>query len=367
MKFSPIRLDLILVATAVSLLTIVTAHAQSGSNTTARALIEKSRGSIAVITGEDKAGQPIAPGLGFVIGRNLIATNSFVVVPSLRLHVSLSGQDSAAMMNVSYSDSYRRATIMTLVAGSLAGEPLTIGDIEKIVPKQRVYLFDDPGPQGQILEAVVRRITTINDRRYFELSVPFKASIRGGPVFNDNGEVIGIFSESPEGPHLSLAVPASYLTTLLKARNPEPTAGISSSAIKTTTGPGYGVGSGDGKGPEGAPSVGPGQPSGGAGVGPRENATPTTSPVTTKPKMLNSGRPMYTEIARRNQTQGVVAIRLVVGADGNVKQARLIKGLPDGLNEQAVEAVFKLKFQPATRDGLPVDYSLSLQVEFNLR
>ena len=124
-------------------------------------------------------------------------------------------------------------------------------------------------------------------------------------------------------------------------------------------------------GASGPPSVGPGLPSSGAGAGvgpaPRESGSTAPTQVTTRPKVLNSVRPQYSEIARRNQTQGVVVIRILVGADGDVKQAKVTKGLPDDLNEQAVEAAFKLKFRPALRDGVAVDYTLPIQVEFNLR
>ena len=372
MKSSSLPSKIIVAAMIVNMCPqLALAQTPVGSDTSPRALVQKARGSIAVVTGEDRAGQPIAPGLGFVIGRNLIATHNRVTVPALRLHASLAGQESSPI-NIAYSDSYRRATIMTVSTGYLRADSLSLGDSDKVAARDRVYLLGDPDPQGEILEAVVRRIATINDKRYFELSAPFKGSIDGGPVFNDKGEVIGILGESPDGPHVSLAVPASYLTTLLKARNPDAPGGSSSgpgSGVKTTTGPGYGTGSGAGMGTTGPPSLGPGAPSSGAGAGvgpaPPESASP--SPVTTRPKMLNSGSPRYTEVARRNQTQGVVIIRILVGADGDVKQAKVTKGLPDDLNEQAVQAAFQLKFQPATRDGVAVDYTLTIQVEFNLR
>ena len=210
MRYSAIRLKLIFIAVTITLLAVATAYGQtpSDSETSPRALVQKARGSIAVVTGEDRAGQPIGPGLGFVIGRSLIATHNRVTVPALRLHASLAGQESSPI-NVAYSDSYRRATIMTVSTGYLRADSLSLGDSDRVAAKDRVYLFGDPGPQGEILEAVVRRITTINDKRYFELSAPFKESIGGGPVFNDKGEVIGILGESPDGPHVSLAVPAS--------------------------------------------------------------------------------------------------------------------------------------------------------------
>jgi TonB family protein len=68
-----------------------------------------------------------------------------------------------------------------------------------------------------------------------------------------------------------------------------------------------------------------------------------------------------------NQTMGVVMLRIVVGADGDVKRVMVAKGLPDGLDDQAIEAAFQLKFQPAMRDGVAVEYSVAIQVEFNLR
>jgi TonB family protein len=68
-----------------------------------------------------------------------------------------------------------------------------------------------------------------------------------------------------------------------------------------------------------------------------------------------------------NQTMGVVMLRLLVGADGTVKRVVITKGLPDGLDDQALKAAFELKFEPATRDGVAIDYMLSIQVEFNLR
>lgn len=61
-------------------------------------------------------------------------------------------------------------------------------------------------------------------------------------------------------------------------------------------------------------------------------------------------------------------MKVRLGADGTVKNVQVIKGLPDGLNEKAVEAAYKLKFDPA-RDaaGEPVDVSLTVSVNFSIR
>ena len=85
------------------------------------------------------------------------------------------------------------------------------------------------------------------------------------------------------------------------------------------------------------------------------------------PRALNRPRPNYTEEARKNKVQGVVRARVLVGLDGSVKNVTLISHLPDGLDEEAISAIHKMRFSPAMRSGQAVNYSVTLEVEFNLR
>jgi TonB family protein len=89
--------------------------------------------------------------------------------------------------------------------------------------------------------------------------------------------------------------------------------------------------------------------------------------VDTKPVLVNTPHPKYTEVARRNGVQGIVTARVLVGTDGQVKQVIIIKGLPDGLNEQAERAAYQLRFRPATKGGEPVPYWELTAIEFRLR
>jgi len=41
--------------------------------------------------------------------------------------------------------------------------------------------------------------------------------------------------------------------------------------------------------------------------------------------------------------------------------------LPDGLDEEAIVAVKQMRFRPATRNGQPVDFWVTLEVELSLR
>jgi len=77
--------------------------------------------------------------------------------------------------------------------------------------------------------------------------------------------------------------------------------------------------------------------------------------------------PGYTEEARKNNIQGIVTLRVLVGADGAVKRVMITRGLPDGLDERAIAAAYQARFKPAMKDGQPVEYWVGLQMEFNLK
>jgi TonB family protein len=142
----------------------------------------------------------------------------------------------------------------------------------------------------------------------------------------------------------------------------------------SSDGPGThgGVGSGDrgGVGPGGGPGFGPGN-HGGQGnddyiPGGRRGSDVVTS-VDTKPIALNLPRPNYTEEARKNKIQGTVRARVLVGSDGTVKQVTIVRGLPDGLNEEAIRAASQIRFRPATKGGRAVAFWTTLEVDFNIR
>jgi len=127
------------------------------------------------------------------------------------------------------------------------------------------------------------------------------------------------------------------------------------------TGGGMGPGNGRGVGPGNGYNMGGGDPRLGGG-----NGGVATS-VDTKPVPLNSPRPLYTEEARKNKIQGTIRVRVLIGADGAVKQVKVLSGLPDGLNEQAIQAAYQLRFRAATKGGQPVSFWQAVDIDFNLR
>jgi len=85
------------------------------------------------------------------------------------------------------------------------------------------------------------------------------------------------------------------------------------------------------------------------------------------PDKIEAPQPQYTEIARKARVQGVVIVQAIIDKTGNVTNVKVLKGLPMGLEEEAVKAIKRWKFKPATLNGKPVDVYYSLTVNFRLQ
>ena len=77
--------------------------------------------------------------------------------------------------------------------------------------------------------------------------------------------------------------------------------------------------------------------------------------------------PDYTEEARKARLQGIVIIEAIIDVEGNVTEARILKGLAGGLDQSAIEAVRQWRFKPGTLDGKPVPVIFDLMVRFRLQ
>jgi TonB family protein len=59
-------------------------------------------------------------------------------------------------------------------------------------------------------------------------------------------------------------------------------------------------------------------------------------------------------------------LSVLFGADAKVTDIQVVRGLPYGLTEKAVEAAKRIKFKPAEKDGKAVDVRGNVEFTFNL-
>lgn len=126
-------------------------------------------------------------------------------------------------------------------------------------------------------------------------------------------------------------------------------------------GAGIGIGQGRGVGEGEGPGLGSGQ-GGGFGGGVFEVGGGVTPPT-----ILYRRDPIYSEDARKAQYEGTVVLEAIVHRDGSVEILRVIRGLGLGLDENAMDALREWRFRPATRQGVPVDVAVNIEVNFRLR
>lgn len=86
-----------------------------------------------------------------------------------------------------------------------------------------------------------------------------------------------------------------------------------------------------------------------------------------RPEKISGPDPQYTEIARKARVQGVVILEAIIDKNGEVQNLKVLKGLPMGLDQAALDAVSRWRFQPATLNGKPVDVYYNLTVNFRLQ
>lgn len=84
------------------------------------------------------------------------------------------------------------------------------------------------------------------------------------------------------------------------------------------------------------------------------------------PRVVSSPDPDYTEAAKNIGLKGTVVLWLRVDENGDAKDIQVVAPLGMGLDDQAVRALQRWKFKPATKDGVPVAVQINVEMNFRL-
>jgi periplasmic protein TonB len=144
------------------------------------------------------------------------------------------------------------------------------------------------------------------------------------------------------------SAPSDVLTTLVASGGPA-----------TAGGPGFGDGPDSG-------FDGPGHGSEIPGPGVVSDQPYKLTAAIARPVLLTRVEPVYPEVARRSRQGGTVILQTVIDESGRVIDVTVVKGLGFGLQQAAIDAVSKWRFQPATMNGRAVKVFFNLTVQFSL-
>jgi TonB family protein len=85
------------------------------------------------------------------------------------------------------------------------------------------------------------------------------------------------------------------------------------------------------------------------------------------PKCVHCPNPNYSEEARKTLVQGSLLIQVLIGKDGRVQDAVVLRGLPCGLSKEALATVKTWQFQPVLGpEEKPVEVQTPVEVTFKL-
>jgi TonB family protein len=84
----------------------------------------------------------------------------------------------------------------------------------------------------------------------------------------------------------------------------------------------------------------------------------------TRPRIYKIPHPGYTLEALRYKVEGSVRLEVLLGSDGAVKHALVVRGLGFGLDEVALKAARRIEFKPGEVDGQPVSAWMGVEILF---
>jgi TonB family protein len=93
------------------------------------------------------------------------------------------------------------------------------------------------------------------------------------------------------------------------------------------------------------------------------NAIPLTDDLT-QPVLTEVASPDYTAEAKKKKIEGQVTLSIVIDRKGDVVEAKVVKGLGYGLDENAILAVKEYKYKPAMKNDEPVAVRTQVTVDF---
>lgn len=188
-------------------------HENSGTHLTTQQVIAKASRSVVSLSVYGQDGQVFATGSGFVVGKNMIATNLHVVFGAHAVNANFpDGQSESAPDTIAW-DAMNDLIILLvnthgLPALQVAALP-AIGDSVIAIGSPREL-------NNSVSTGIVSGIRMQDGTRVIQTTAPISHGSSGGPLLNDTGRVLGITSSSlTDGQNLNFAVSAGYLAKII--------------------------------------------------------------------------------------------------------------------------------------------------------
>ena len=168
--------------------------------------------SVVLVTPRDASGSPLRQGTGFIVSKDgVIVTNYHLVSDAKGIMVTM-GDTVLKVEGILSADRENDVVILKIAGENL--KPVKMGEPDKVALGETVYIMSSTQGFGNLLGiGIVSGMLQMNtSRKIFQIAAPLSEGSTGGPVFNKDGELIGVVTFLIQGAkNLYFAVPASLL------------------------------------------------------------------------------------------------------------------------------------------------------------
>ncbi|MDO8282496.1 MAG: trypsin-like peptidase domain-containing protein [Thermodesulfovibrionia bacterium] len=148
--------------------------------------------AVIVVKTYDKKNNPLGQGSGFIISKNgAIVTNHHVIEGAYSIYVKIDNK-AVKVEDIISDDKENDLAVLKIRAGNYP--VVTLGSIDNIAIGEKIYVIGSPqGLENTISDGILSGIREMGPgKRVLQITAPISQGSSGGPVFNEEGRVVGV-------------------------------------------------------------------------------------------------------------------------------------------------------------------------------
>jgi len=179
-----------------------------------RQVYAEAKSSIVLIVTYDQNKIPLSLGTGFYFRHKSILTNYHVVENGHSFAIKFIGSNRKFI--ATKVSNYSESLDLAIISVDVEAKPLIIQKNRKTEIGEKVVAIGNPkGLEGSLSTGIVSGLREVDDFHIIQITAPISPGSSGGPVLNENGEVLGVATFTVvDGQNLNFAIQASVALTL---------------------------------------------------------------------------------------------------------------------------------------------------------
>lgn len=196
---------------------------QNASNESSTLIPKITDKAVLTIIGTDRRGTSVVQGSGFIVTSDGLAISNYHVLNGVSLAAAeCCGGRDFEIRSVNGSDRDKDLILFQLYDSGSTSKPhdlphVVLGSSHDVAVGERVIVIGSPqGLENTMSDGILSAIREFEATRLLQITAPISPGSSGGPVFNSNGQVVGIASfQFAKGQNLNFAIAAEYVQPLL--------------------------------------------------------------------------------------------------------------------------------------------------------